>query len=76
MTISETVLFLIWDKDTKWDTRILLCWHDSLFRVMLNLLCCKSGESSTNSFILVREMDTSIVTAFGGVQLITLEGSA
>jgi hypothetical protein len=75
MTIGQTILFLIWNKDKRWNTRILLCWRGFLFEGTLILLYFWSGKGGENSIALDGMMDLSAVIVLR-VQILTLEGSA
>ena len=67
MTISQTVLFLIWNKDIPRDTDFLY-WRNSLFLGAL-VLCLWSGEGGKNSVTFVRAMNASAIVTLRGVRV-------
>ncbi len=74
MTISQTIWFLIWNKDIHRDTNFLY-WHNSLFLGAL-LLCLQSGEGGKDSIAFVRVMNASAVITLGGEWVPALGGCA
>ena len=67
MTISQTVWFLIWNKDIHRDTNFLY-WCDSLSLGAL-LLHLQSKEGGKDSIAFVRAMSASAVITLGGVRV-------
>ncbi len=67
MTISQTVWFLIWNKDIHRDTNFL-CWCDSLSLGAL-LLHLRSNKGGKDSIAFVRAMNASAIITLGGVRV-------
>ena len=67
MTISQEVLFPIWNKGIHMDTNFLY-WRDSLFLGAL-LLFFQSREGGKHSITFVWGMNASADVTLGGVQV-------
>jgi hypothetical protein len=61
MTISQTIKFPIWNKDTRWDTKMLLCWCNTLHGSMFVLLPFWNKEGDKNGIAFLWMVGLSIV---------------
>jgi hypothetical protein len=73
MTISQIIKFPLWNKDTRWDTKMLLCWCNSLRGS--TLFSFWSGEGGKNSMAFLWTVDLSVIFVIQ-VQILVLEGTA
>ncbi len=74
MTISQQIKLPIWNKDAKWDTKMMLCWHCSLHGTMLFLFPFLEWQRWWRCYCLF--LDSGFVHCHCQVQTLVLEGTA